>query len=77
MQPDPLAHGFPIAMVNLRKIGMPACEDISFLVSQTQDRSICFAERMKIRMHLAICRKCTRFGRQIQILRAAVKRDKQ
>ena len=64
-------------MLNLRKLGMPACEDISFLVSQSQDRSISFAERMKIRMHLIMCHQCSRFGRQMQFIRAAIQKDKQ
>lgn len=41
------------------------CHDTSFLLSQSRERSLSFSERMKLRFHLAMCRGCSNFGRQL------------
>lgn len=49
------------------------CHDTSFLLSQSRERSLTFSERMKLRLHLAMCRGCSNFGRQLPRLSDAAK----
>ena len=48
------------------------CKEVSRLVSQGLDRRLGFAERVRLRMHLAICDGCTNFSKQIAFLRKAM-----
>ena len=63
-------------MMNMRKLGMGSCEAVSQLISESYDRPMSWMERMKIRFHLAMCRYCTRFERQLDTLHGAIQRDK-
>jgi hypothetical protein len=49
------------------------CREASRLVSQGLDRKLGFGERLKLRVHLAICDACTNFKKQVDFLRRAVK----
>ena len=53
---------------------MLTCKEVSRLVSRGLDRRLGFAERVRLRVHLAICDGCTNFERQMQLLRKAVRR---
>jgi hypothetical protein len=53
---------------------MLSCRDVTQLVSQRLDRRLGFAERVALRLHLAICQGCSNFSRQMDVLREAVKR---
>jgi hypothetical protein len=53
---------------------MLSCKQVSRLVSQGLDRELGFAERVKLRVHLAICDGCTNFKQQVDFLRKAVAR---
>ena len=53
---------------------MLSCKDVSRLVSQGLDRRLGFGERVRLRVHLAICKGCTNFSRQVAFLRKAVAR---
>lgn len=53
-----------------------SCEHVSRLVSHSKDRRLSLGERMKVVMHLAICRYCTRFEEQLRLLERAIERDK-
>ena len=53
---------------------MPTCKEVSRLVSQGLDRRLGFIERLRLRVHLAICDGCTNFKKQMEFLREAVKR---
>ena len=44
------------------------------LLSQSQDRALGPYERLKLRLHLAVCDGCSNFLRQIRFLRTAVRR---
>lgn len=48
---------------------LPTCEDISRLVSTGMDQNLAFGDRMKVRLHLAMCRWCRRFEAQLRLLR--------
>ena len=45
------------------------CNVVSQKVSQSLDASLPFHHRMAIRMHLLMCRYCSRFRRQLIMLR--------
>jgi hypothetical protein len=51
-----------------------SCKEASRLLSQGQDRELSLGERVRLRVHLAICRGCRAFGAQIAFLRRAVRR---
>lgn len=48
------------------------CKEASCLVSESQERPLNFGERWELRMHLWMCISCSRFERQIQLLRKAM-----
>jgi predicted anti-sigma-YlaC factor YlaD len=50
---------------------MLSCKQVTRLVSQGLDRDLGFTERVRLRVHLAICDGCTNFSRQIAFLRKA------
>jgi len=52
---------------------MLSCKDVTRLVSQGLDRRLGFAERVKLRVHLAICDGCTTFTKQVRFIRKAVR----
>ena len=45
------------------------CKETSMLASRAMDERLPFADRLALRMHLAICRNCARFNRQLQEMR--------
>ena len=51
-----------------------SCQEASRLLSQRQDRPLDFWERVKLRVHLALCDVCTRFARQVDFMREALRR---
>ncbi len=53
---------------------IPNCKETSQLLSQAQDRPLGYIERMRMRLHLAICDRCRRVSKQFDFLRAAVRR---
>lgn len=59
-----------------RNAAMPTCESVSSLVSEAHDRKLSAVERLEIRLHVAICRHCRSFQRQLEALRAAIWRDR-
>lgn len=51
-----------------------SCKEATQLVSQGLDRRLGFAERLALRLHLAICNGCSRFRKQALFLRKAMRR---
>jgi len=45
------------------------CRDVSALVSRAMDARLSFGERLRVRVHLAICGACRRFAKQVRMLR--------
>ena len=45
------------------------CQDVSRKVSQSMDVQLPLHQRMAIRIHLIMCRYCTRFRRQMLTIR--------
>ncbi|HET7201489.1 MAG TPA: zf-HC2 domain-containing protein [Burkholderiales bacterium] len=50
-----------------------SCKEASRLISQGMDRRLSFPERIALRLHVGICDACTRFTRQVEFLRRALK----
>jgi len=50
------------------------CRDVTRLLSQGEDRALSFGERLELRVHLLVCRACSRFGRQMRLLRRAMRK---
>jgi len=50
---------------------MLSCKQVTRLVSQGLDRDMSFSERVRLRVHLAICDGCTNFSKQVAFLREA------
>jgi len=50
---------------------MLSCKEVTRLVSRGLDRELGFTERVKLRVHLAICDGCTNFREQVAFLREA------
>jgi hypothetical protein len=48
---------------------IPTCKETSELASRAMDQRLPFADRMALRLHLAICENCARFNRQLQEMR--------
>ncbi len=48
---------------------MLTCKEVTHLVSQSLDRQMPFRTRVGVRMHLAMCRFCRRYRRQLLFLR--------
>jgi putative zinc finger protein len=63
-------------MISMKQLGMPSCEEVSLLISQTHDRPLSWRERWKIRLHVMMCRYCARFLAQLGLLHGAVEKDK-
>ena len=51
-----------------------SCREVTRLVSQGLDRRLGVGERLRLRLHLAICDGCRNFRVQMWVLRKAVQR---
>ena len=51
-----------------------SCREASRLLSQSMDRPLGLGERLRLRVHLAVCDACSNFSRQLKILRRALAR---
>ena len=48
------------------------CSEVSRMVSESLDRRLPLLQRMGLRMHLLMCRFCTRYRKQLLILRDTI-----
>lgn len=53
---------------------IPSCKEVSVLLSQAQDRPLSIGERLRLKAHLLLCEGCRYFARQVEFMRAAMKR---
>ncbi len=53
---------------------MLTCKQASQLISQSLDHPLSWSQRMQLRVHLFICDACSRFNRQLYLLRIALHR---
>lgn len=54
------------------KLWLFNCEKIARMVSDSMDQDLPYGKRMGIRLHLMMCRYCTRFAQQLKQLRTAI-----
>jgi hypothetical protein len=52
----------------------PTCREVHRLVSEGMDRELSIVERTRMRLHLMVCRACTTFSGQMDLLRRAVRK---
>ncbi len=52
---------------------MVTCREATRLLSQMQDVPLTGGERLRLRLHLAVCNACSRFARQLKFLRRAMR----
>lgn len=57
--------------------GMRSCEEMGELISQDLDRRLSTGERWSLRIHVAMCRYCRRFQRQVRWLSEAIARERE
>lgn len=56
------------------KFGLSTCKEVTHLVLQGEDRQLGVTERLKVRMHLMICKACPIFAEQVALMRQASQR---
>ena len=52
---------------------MRSCKEVTGLVIAREDRELPLAEQLALRMHMAICKACPVFERQVLTMRNAMK----
>ncbi|WP_374680867.1 zf-HC2 domain-containing protein [Accumulibacter sp.] len=50
---------------------MLTCREVTQLLSEEHDRPLTLAERLRLRVHLAMCQGCANFKKQMNFLHAA------
>ena len=51
---------------------MPSCKQVSHMVSESLDgKVLSWRERIKLKIHLSMCKACQQMVRQMELLRAA------
>ncbi len=53
---------------------MLTCKEASQLISQSCDRRLTVGERIGLRVHVFVCKACSRFQRQMKLLHRAARR---
>lgn len=53
---------------------MTSCKDVASLLLSDQLEAQSWWKRMEVRLHLAMCRLCSRLARQLEQMRAAARR---
>ena len=48
---------------------MPSCQEVTRLLSLAQERSLKLSEKAQLKMHLFMCRRCSRFSKNLLTLR--------
>ena len=52
---------------------MRSCKEVTALVVAREDRALPLREQLALRMHMAICKACPTFERQVLTMRNAMK----
>lgn len=53
---------------------MLSCKDVTRLISESMDTSLPVGKRIGMRLHLLICKFCSRYERQLLLIRETVRR---
>jgi len=49
------------------------CREVTQMISESLDRNLPFHQRIGIRMHLLMCKLCSRYRRQLLLLRETIR----
>ena len=52
---------------------MYSCKEVTQMVSESLDHKLPLVQRIGIRIHLMMCKFCSRYRKQLQILREAMR----
>ncbi len=52
---------------------MLSCKEVTRLISESMDSELTFGQRMAVRMHLFMCKFCSRYRRQMVLIREAMR----
>jgi len=52
---------------------MLACRDVTQLISESMDHSLPIGKRIGVRLHLLMCKFCSRYERQLLLIRETVR----
>ncbi|ENO92890.1 hypothetical protein C662_09935 [Thauera sp. 28] len=53
---------------------MMTCKDATRLMSERYERTLDLRERLALKMHTAMCKGCSNYGRHLDVLRKATAR---
>ena len=53
---------------------MLSCKEVTYLLSEAQDRPLGVTERMRLEMHLMMCKGCRNFRDQVDFIGKACRR---
>jgi hypothetical protein len=53
---------------------MLSCKDVTQLISEAMDTSLPIGKRIGMRLHLLMCKFCSRYKRQLLLIRETVRR---
>ena len=53
---------------------MLSCKDVTQLLSESMDASLPIGKRIGVRLHLLICKFCSRYERQLLLIRETARR---
>ena len=51
---------------------MLSCKEAAWLISESIDRDLAFMQRIGLRIHLMMCKYCSRYRRQLLFIREAI-----
>lgn len=60
----------------IRKLRL-SCEDTTPLISELMDHSLPLGKRVRLRFHLAMCTVCCFYKKQLEVIRALVRKMKE
>jgi hypothetical protein len=53
---------------------MLSCKDVTRLLSESMDHSLPLGKRVGVRLHLFVCKFCSRYERQLLLIRETIRR---
>ena len=53
--------------------GMLSCREVSRLVSESMDHRLPISQTVEMKMHLFMCKFCSRFKKQVQSIRQVIR----
>lgn len=53
---------------------MRSCKEVTSLISESLDRRLPLGQRLGVRLHLMMCKFCSRYRKQLLAVRAAIHR---